>query len=351
MLFLLISLGFSGTFGPFIKDITSSNFQHEIEERNNRTVYFVMFHGQNCPACQMAYPEFRDAANEANGMIKFGHVDTNYEQELAFQFRIYAIPAFFVFYPGGVARYERERYSRTMLNVVSRYIPNYAETVDESWLEEKTEDKRQAILFSNKNEVPPIWAGISSTFFDRTPKIRIGFCNNDTITKKFGVSKVPTIVFINGENMTVYNDKIRFGSLKSALVRSLISTDDQKSPENEENDQKTSETVGKLNTRTEFDEICQGKGIYCVLQKGEKATAEFQEVAEAKSNNKRLQFFTCGEKCQIDGFESGIMIFHNKRFEAIRIDDIKSLATTLDRVIDGGARFHSIDDLRSTKEL
>lgn len=358
MLFFLISSCFSVNFGPHVTTLTMANFESEVDNRSNTTVYFVMFHGQHCPACQMAYPDFMDAAAEAYGMIKFGHVDTSNEYLLGSRFRIYTIPHFMIFYPGGEKVYQRERYSRTFLNVASAYVPDLSIKIDQDWIKSNQKSKapldfegqKLAILFSNRQVTPPMWAGISCAFQNNTENIAIAFCNDQNISQLFNVTIYPTILLIDGAQRLIYNGRNKFPEIKKKIDDFFNGFSDEFTSK--------SNTITQLDDMTsleDFSQKCKGKGRFCVVQGGgnNQASADFLAIAN-KYRHDHFQFFICSsEKCPLDYVSKfsnqqnpKIWIFHHKKDAAILVDSISTLASTLDRVADGGARFHPIDKLK-----
>lgn len=390
MLLLFTSFCFSVNFGPYVTDLTANNFASEVEKRSNTTVYLVMFHGQHCPACQMAYPEFIEAANEASGMIKFGHVDTSSEYALGSRYRIYTIPHFIIFYNGGEKVYNRERSARSFLNAASRYIPNLSETVNESWVElletqnttaenEKPKESEEtlneevnstglkaAILFSNKPLTPPIWAGVSCAFANNTKGIRIGFCNDQNISIKFGINAFPTILLINGKNRYVYNGKNRFQLIRKSIIDFFegVLEDTVKTAKKSTKPAAPAILMNNLTSIDTFNAECKGKGRFCVVQAGGSniANTVFDEASK-KYKHDHFMFFLCPSgTCPFDFVSNSplneakdpkVWIFHHKRDAAIIVDDMSVLGSTLDRVIDGGARFLPLDKLKEQegKEL
>lgn len=384
MILILTSFCLSVNFGQYVTELTANNFASEVEKRSNTTVYLVMFHGQHCPACQMAYPEFIEAANEASGMIKFGHVDTSSEYALGSRFRIYTIPHFIIFYKDGEKVYNRERSARSFLNVASRYIPNLSETVNESWVEllenqkaanetakttESSEDTHEennstdlkaAILFSDKPSTPPIWAGISCAFNNNNKGIRIGFCNDPNVSTKFGINAFPTILMINGQNRYVYNGKNRFQLIRKSVI-DFFEGVLENTPQTSKKNVKPPAPAILMNNLTSievFNTECKGKGRFCVIQAGgsDKASNAFDEASK-KYKHDHFKFFLCptGE-CPFDFISKKsssdekilpkVWIFHHRRDAAIIVDDINVLGATLDRVIDGGARFTPLEKLK-----
>lgn len=334
MLVFLLQTVKSANFGHSITELTSKNWEKQIKKRSNTTVYLVMFHGQHCPACQMAYPAFEEAGDEAAGMIKFGHVDTNKEYNIASQFNIRGIPHFIIFHPKGEKVYNGDRSARSFLNTASRFIPNIAEDVDETWL--PSNETKSVILFSDKTKAPPIWAGISCAFQGNKDGIRIGYSSNQEIRSKFNVTAVPWILMINNETSYVYSGKNSYSLIRKTIIDFFAGKIKRPQP-------KTPVPVSilKMESIEEFNNACKGHGNFCVLL-GEKSDAQYQTIAR-KYRNDPFKFYECDEKCPFEFSKGAIHIFHHRRDAAIKVQTLVDLPTNLDRVIDGGARFTPID--------
>ncbi|OHT12621.1 Thioredoxin family protein [Tritrichomonas foetus] len=333
MFFLFFAYSNCYTFGSGIKELNSKNWYTEIQQRSNLTVYVVMFHGQHCPACQMAYPNFVEAAKSATSTIKFGEVDTSREYNLASQFQIRGIPTFIVFHPNGESPYNGDRSARSFLNSAYKYVPNLAETVDETW----TEMNKTVILFSDKKTVPPLWKAVSCHFHNKS--VKIGFSDDEKIRALFKITAVPTILMTHNDTHYVYNGKNSFPEIRKGVVdffNGKIKPPAPKTP--------IPVVISPLEDEEQFANICKGKGSYCVIIGAEEASATFREVAR-RYRNDPFKFLTCGEKCPIEYAKKGFIIVHPKREAAIRINEEGELRAGLDRVIGGDARFTPISKL------
>ncbi|KAH0791393.1 Thioredoxin family protein [Histomonas meleagridis] len=327
-------------FGKNVIQLTANNFPKEVEKRDNKTVYFVMFHGTHCPACQMSYPEFDAAATEAAGMIKFGEVNTNQQYSLGSQFRITAIPTFIIFHPKGQMTYMRDRSARSMLNTASRLIPNLAETVDEEWIPQN--DTREVILFTDKPKAPPLWAGISCAFSDNNQSIRIGFSNNRTIHQKFNITSTPAILMINGDKQILYEGRNKYDLIKKTVKDFFNGI--MPSPKPTPKPTPVPVLIHNLTNIDEFNSHCKGKRIFCVIEGSDVPSEEFKSASK-KYRHDPFMFYECGENCPLDFINDNIWILHHKRDAAIKVTDKSTIGSFLDRVLDGGAKFELLERL------
>lgn len=347
MMLILFQLCSCYNFGPDVMTLTANNFQKEVEKRDNKTVYFVMFHGTHCPACQMSYPEFDAAARESSEMIKFGEVNTNQQYTLGSQFRITAIPTFIVFHPKGQTTYMRDRSARSMLNFAASLIPDLTHKVDEEWLPSDDETKKEIILLSNKLKAPPLWNGISCAYDKNKKGIKVGFTNNKTLQSEFGVNALPTILMIDGNKSIVYEGKNNFGLIRKAVDNFFNGIMPSPKPSKPT---PTPIVINALNSSDEFDKYCKGKSVFCVLEGSENTTSLFKSAAK-KYRHDPFKFYTCGKECPFEFAKKNTWIFHHKRNSVVKIEDVAELGTNLDRVLDGGAKFEPIEKFTQNKEL
>ena len=336
------SAAFSYNFGKNVVHLTANNFPKEIEKRANTTVYLVMFHGERCPACQMAYPEFAEAANDADGMLKFGHIDTSRDPALASRFNIYGIPTFIIFHPQGETTYMRDRSSRAFLNAAARYIPDVSKPVDASW----AQASRSVILFSDKPSAPPLWRSLSCHY--EGSGISVGFTNDQELAKTFNVRTFPEIHLIDGEKKMVYSGRNKFNAIRETIdgfMDGTIEVTPTPTPT------PLPKLVYELDDAEEMEKACTGKGVFCVFAGADEATKEFEEVAK-KYRHDHFRFYVCGPECPVEYARKGIWVRHHKRENmAIKVESLDALGSTLDRVVDGGAKFEPISKLTQTDEL
>lgn len=342
MIFVLLAFSQCVTFGNKVKILTKKNWQAEIEDRSNLTVYLVMFHGQHCPACQMAYPNFIEAANSATSNIKFGEVDTSRENELAYKFQIRGIPTFITFHPNGHTNYMGDRSTRSFINTAYKYVPNVALEVDETW----QNGNRSVILFSDKKSVPPLWKAVASHFFNTS--VKVGFTANDEIKKLFKITAFPTILMIDNGTQYVYPGKNSFPEIRKSVVDFFHGKITQPTPKPSIVIQ-----INQLENEDKFKEFCKGHGKYCVIKGNtEEASASLKMVAK-KYRNDPFHFLLCGEKCPLDFLKKSdaFWIIHPRRDAAIVAESEEALKSDLDRVIGGDAMFTPMSKLTQPKDL
>lgn len=197
---------------PIIQ-LTDKNFVRIIDQRQNDSVFFVMFHGERCPACQSSYPGFISASKKVEGMVTFSHVDVSRSPILASRFRISSIPTFLIFHPNGVSTHRSLfRSESTFIKASTSFIPNLSTEPNISWL---TDGGDSVILFSTIRRPPALWCSVSCRL--ASTGIRVGFTRNKSHFGAFGVTGKERIVFVKGGRTDEYTGAISYSDISSAI--------------------------------------------------------------------------------------------------------------------------------------
>lgn len=88
--------------GQNLLELTDANFESEVIESD--TPVLVDFWAEWCQPCKMLGPTIEKLANEYEGKVKVGKVDTDSNRETAVKFNITAIPTVIIFDKGTVAQ-------------------------------------------------------------------------------------------------------------------------------------------------------------------------------------------------------------------------------------------------------
>jgi len=345
-MFLILPLfALSSDFGKYSTTLTSKNWNKEVEKRNSTTVFFVMFHGDHCPACRMAYPAFKEAAQSAAGMVRFATIDTSKEYDIASKFNIRGIPTFMAFHPDGSELYYGDRSARSMINFGSKYIPNLSEQADETWAKGA---EKSVILFTNKKIVPPLWASVSCHMANNTKGIRVGIVTEQKEFSSFNVTAVPTIMMLDNGKTFVYNEKPSVLNIVEKINK-FFAGEISETPKPKPVKKISDPQILKLLTEEDFDKMCKGSGTFCVIMQGEEPNDVFNQLS-SKYKHDPFKFLTCGQKCPFKWVKEGAYIVHHKRNAVVHTNSNEEIASNLDRVIDGGAKWVNFEEL-TNKEL
>ncbi len=83
-----------------VPEITSKNFEQEVTQSPIPVV--LDFWAEWCGPCRMVAPVIDELAGELSGKVKFGKVNVDQEQELAYRFSIQSIPTLLILKDGEV---------------------------------------------------------------------------------------------------------------------------------------------------------------------------------------------------------------------------------------------------------
>jgi thioredoxin 1 len=78
--------------------ITGAEFESQV--LGSKEPVIVDFYTNDCPPCRMMAPLLQEMEAEAKGQFKVVKIDAAVEMQLASQFRVSSVPAFFVFANG-----------------------------------------------------------------------------------------------------------------------------------------------------------------------------------------------------------------------------------------------------------
>ena len=309
-LFIFIEKLKAITFGPLVQPLHKLNWNTEIMERDNKTVYVVLIHSPSSPSCFDAYPDYVSASKLSPGLIRFGHLDTTFFAHFARNnYNVTKLPTYLVFHPKGITEYNGDRTPRSMVNFASQFIPNHSKEVNESW--RQPTELKSVILFSEKSIPPPFWNSVSC-FYEDTD-INIGFVNNKTIQSHFHIKKLPTILMIRPGVTKIYDELI---DLKKFNQTMKVFFSRKRGPK-----QKKSEKliqIQNITSKQMFNSECRGHGYYCVLESNYTASPLIINMTR-KFVHDPLKFFLCKEKCPLKWLTNGRYVIHPKRNEIVNI--------------------------------
>ena len=327
MIILIFQFFYLGSSEQFIYQLTPANFIKYVEGHLRNEVWFIMFSGSSCPACHEALPKFVNASEIAGGMIKFGVIDAQMSGELSEKYNVKSLPHFLIFHDETFTEYLGKRNPRDFVNTAATFLPNYIHEIDESWKSSSLEQP-SAILFTNRDTIPPIWIGIGAYFHGKS--IRIGICRNSDLMNSFNLIEPPKIYFMNGTNFEIYEGNNDFNSIKTSIEKFFVKRLINKIEEDDEN------IFYSLNL---FNEKCLGGRKNCIIFIGKKPSKELEKIKELYSKPKMLWFNGINDLPFEFLKKGGIWIYNPRRDAFIYSNNIKEFSETLDRVRDGGANW------------
>lgn len=328
-LFFLSCTAFQKETGEVVM-LTMENWDSLIDKRDPDSVWFVMFSGENCPACKVTEPIFRRAAIESDGMINFGLVKVEQETGLQLRMGITMLPTWMIIHKEGRTDYTGKRAERSMVNAAAKYIPDKSLTVEPVWAED---GQASVILFTDKEKTPPIWSAISCAFKGR---IRVGISRDQSIMDTFKVEHTPAILFVNKTHQITYHGKNSFMHLRQTIEEFL-----------EGDYEEPFEFNVDYFLPDEYEDECGSLVGYCVIQTGRELDPRMR-LAKDKFKSDRFKFFYGSDDLPFDWMkenETYIIAPHKK--QAIKVGaGPNDLNIALSGVFDGSAKWVSFEEMK-----
>jgi hypothetical protein len=103
-----------------------------------------------------------------------------------------------------------------------------------------------------------------------------------------------------------------------------------------------------MSSPDQFEQLCHSTGKLCVFGVNVSDDARFESIAKTNVNAP-FRFYRCTDACPFPGMTQAFYVFHGRRQTVILVAKIDDLPATLDRVIDGGARWAKFADIFATK--
>ncbi|KAH0792474.1 Thioredoxin family protein [Histomonas meleagridis] len=316
-----------------IVTLTSSNWDKYIEQRDPDSVWLIMFSGEKCPACKITMPAFTKAASQADGMINFGVVISEKDPGLHMRFQIRVVPTFIIIHKGGRVDYTGKRTDRSFINAASKFIPDHSIPVTKDWVDDET---YSAILFTDKEKTPPMWAAVSCSFHS---KIRIGITSDPEILELFNVEKTPTIIFTNKTHRITYTGRNTFNAISQSVSDFIDGSYEEPIQFNID-----------FFLPEEYTEECENFNGYCIIH----ASAELDpklRVAQEKYSSNRLKFFYGDEDLPFEFIKPNeLYIIAPHKKEAMKVQSVNELKEAIMDVFDGNAKWTPIEELESANK-
>lgn len=303
-----------------------------------RVVWVLLFY---TPFCKK-HKEYLQAVEQAmvltNGTVKYGHVNCQADQNLCSSYGINEYPTILI------RNYTASRFYTDQINPVTiskqalkMIHPGLVQYVDDFFIDELRE-KPTAILFKKTPKLPGYWAALSRSI--PRNKLRFAFCPDDFRMDDYNVTNVPTIVFYNATSSVIYDSFPKIRYLKE-FAKAFI-----------ENREPNSPAIADFHFNVEFPEVCYDYSVSCVFSYDEYVDPKADEV-RIHFKNDPFQFFVGTDHFPFPNINAklGQYVIYSGKKKAIITADINSLTTTLERVLDGGAKWNQLQKYEYLPEL
>jgi hypothetical protein len=175
--------------------------------------WFVMFGGNNCPACTLAVPEFSKASEGAHGFAKFGFANVDQCPGIVKTLEIKTIPSFYLFMEDGQFKYSGSHTAKGMLSFVSAKLGEGIEEIDESW---SYSNDSMVLLFHRSFKPPMIMSAAYGAF--KNKNITFGISRDSDVIEAFGNPLLPSYWFYKDGVGTQYLGTKDFASFIDAIA-------------------------------------------------------------------------------------------------------------------------------------
>jgi thiol-disulfide isomerase/thioredoxin len=156
-MFLLLFSVFTKSYFPFqppVIEVTTENWITEVSQYVGAYgVVFALFLKKGSPPCKMIFPDFQEAANKSQGMVKFISIDISANPKLAHLHTVRAVPAFRIIHHKGAKEYKSDSSATSLIEAGFRMIPNQAKSADGNWVPSPN-TPLSGLLLTTKKVIP-----------------------------------------------------------------------------------------------------------------------------------------------------------------------------------------------------
>ena len=317
----------------YAKPLTESYFNKFVENRKNKKeIWVVMLHTEGNKMSEELYPKFIKASNLADGIFKFGVVNTKRTPLIARKFNVKSVPSFFVFHEEGKTEYLGDCEPEDLIDFCSEYLFDYSKPFDETWYLNQSSIRTSAALFTRAQHTPNLWLGISNLYHSNR-RIRIGLTRNETLFKAFNVTDPPKIVFFNKTMNYTYKGKTSFRAISRELNNFI------------EGQLKLPGAIPEeVLDASEFTKHCVGGLHTCILYTSGKDMMGWNRLHEKYQGIPMIWF--SGHKDLPWKFlkEGSFWIYNPQGDFIIKIDNMSDVGPVLERILKGQEIWGHLDD-------
>jgi len=172
---------------------------------NDGNPYIVMLHSDGCSHCVRLAPTWASAAELGVGVAQFAELDCGLNRTACQEVKTDGVPRILYFRNSKVMEYEGMQISRLIVNWASELLEDTAIFVGKDNYSQLITDNA-AILFTNKNPIPKVWASIERYLND--PKIKFFVSSDVELQKMLNLNAFPGVYVKKGQDIVSYSDKI-----------------------------------------------------------------------------------------------------------------------------------------------
>jgi len=245
--FILAALAVTGCQAFYDKssnviELDDNNFKKHVLQSEH--VHVVEFFAPWCGHCKSLVPEYKKAATNLKGLVKFGAVDCDNDKNkgLCSQYGIQGFPTIKVFYTkqgkdgadtftkipvdykgerraGAIGDFAVDRMTSHVVQL-THGKSNKGATGYEDFFAQGNSSMPKAILFTDKEKTAGLYKALSLDFKGR---MRLAEARGSTIAEKFAISKFPTILVIPpGKDAVAYDGSLKHEHLHKFLAQHAL---------------------------------------------------------------------------------------------------------------------------------
>ena len=173
---------------------------------NDGTGYFVMIHKDGCQHCVRLAPTFSKASKLGEGLAVWAELNCAENETACRSIQIDAVPKLYYFRDGMIHKYEGMQLSRLMVDWVSQFSNDTATVIDALNYTEGQFEK-EALLFTNKEVIPKIWAGIERSYNNSDVKFFVS--RDKELLDKIGGQNFPGVYVKKGAEVKEFTEKLQ----------------------------------------------------------------------------------------------------------------------------------------------
>ena len=312
--------------------LNAVDFRDNVIKRDGSSIWAILFIGNVKDvhnACKKALNEFSKASETKHNITNFCIVNLTEEPFLQRYLGISAIPMIRIYFSGGSEDYRQKISAKKIQEFIIDKIPNHVRLFSKSWIKETVPS---VVLFTEQTKIPSLWSFLSLDYEGKD--IRFGICNQFHIHRQLSITMLPTVIFYNQSKEIHYHGTMNKEELTKAINSFLdgtLTSDDEFDDE------------GFYNM-VDFKEQCNDRE-FCVLYTGNNLSKEYKKI-RLINKKQGIKFFYGKENYPFSQMkDNNYYIWNPRRKGFIVVSNIEELDSSIDRVINGAARWVKPNEL------